>query len=650
MDILNKLTHPIFKDFSLAELNYLLNVAKITVFNEGDVLIQEGDISRTIYIILEGKVTVKKEGAAAGETINLAELGENSVLGEIAVITNKPRSATVVTATETKALVIDIVALEKDVNATALLTKLRQNLTEELSKKLFYARNKLVTYETSDKYEDETVEDKSIYTPNSILVLFGWKWRDIMYEVPYLAQHGYDSIKISPPQEFVKRKGDPWWQIYQPVSYELSEFYGTEEEFIKMVDFCHTFNIKVYTDLLINHMADFKEEEKEHIGTNGHTFSRYHYGPLNKDEDFYEYDDFYHFAEDGNKQVANEDYVKLDTVWHLEHYDLLNLPKLNLENPHVVSIIKKYIKYLLSLGVDGFRIDAAKHLRIQAVEKILTGFRTKDGLKPFIYQEYYAGSPLGSETYFYMEKYFRVGYVTCFNYGDFLANAINKTSNNLQKLVEYSFGSSWLHYPENRTIDVIDNHDTERNMPSMLNYKCTKNNAYVLAYIFMLAWPFGVPKVMSSFRFDNDASSIPATAVWQDNRNTCFDKNSPWVGQHRWNAISGMVLFRSKVRKAHGITHVWANNDQVAFARTYQKSHEYVTTLGFVVINNTDSVLKRRFETGLPAGKYYNLIASYFIEGKMEGSIIDVENYGFATIEVKPYDAVAIVLDLVAKN
>lgn len=195
---------------------------------------------------------------------------------------------------------------------------------------------------------------------------------------------------------------------------------------------------------------------------------------------------------------------------------------------------------------------------------------------------------MGMDVYSFMEKYFKVGYVTAFKYGEFIADAITNKSNDLQKLIEYSFGSSWIHYPENRTVVVIDNHDTERMMPNMLNYTCSQHNSYVLAYVFMLAWPFGVPKIMSSFRFTGQDDPIPNTSIWQNGRFSGFDKNSPWVAQHRWNAIANMVLFHHKTKNARGISHVWANGNQVAFARTYQKPKEYIASVGFIVINATD--------------------------------------------------------------
>lgn len=648
MDILSKLTHHIFTDCTEDEFNYLIKFACVKTFNKDDIIIKEGDLGTDVYVILAGNVDVVKNISSDMPIVKLASLGAESVLGEISVITNSPRSATVTATVKTTVLVVDIASIRQDASAKQLYKKLIHNLTIELSKKLIYAGNSLIKCDTKDQYITELIEDNAvIVAPDSIVALFGWKWLDIMYEVPFLAQHGYDAIKIYPPQEFALRTDNPWWGIYQPVSYELSLFYGTKEDFIKMLDFCHSYNIKVYADLILNHMAHFTDTESRHIGTNGHEFSKYNYTNLNSDQDSYEFGDFYHFEPESNKQISSEDYGKLESIWNLEHYDLVSLPKLNLDSRHVKSVLRKYTQYLLSLGIDGFRIDAAKHLNIKAVEQILFGLRTHDGFKPFIYQEYYADMPMGIDSYSFMKKYFQIGYVTAFKYGEFLSNAIKNQTNNLQKLVEYSFGSSWVNYPDNRTVVVLDNHDTERMMPNILNYKNSENNAYTLAYIFMLAWPFGIPKIMSSFRFNNSDDPIPKTRVWQNGQSTCFDADSPWVAQHRWNAIANMVLFRKKTKDAAGISHVFACGNQVAFARTYQKVGEYVTSYGFVVINDTADTLSRRFETGLPSGNYHDFISSYIKEGKMQGLIIKVEDYGFVNITVKPFDAVVIALGFV---
>jgi alpha-amylase len=319
------------------------------------------------------------------------------------------------------------------------------------------------------------------------------------------------------------------------------------------------------------------------------------------------------------------------------------MPKLDFEKPHVIEVLRKYAKYLLSLGVDGFRIDAAKHLSVNGLRKILEGLTTAQGVKPFIYQEYFIGSPEGVDVGRYMEKYFKLGPVTCFNYGIFLADVfLKRGGNTLQSLVEYSFGTAWVQYPDQKAVVLIDNHDTERYLSNMLNFKNNVNNSYMLAYVFMLAWPFGIPKVNSSVMFSGIDDPIPDTPVWENGQSDNYKPGFPWICQHRWKAIANMVLFRRKSKGAKGVTNVWLNGDQVAFSRTTQRLGEAVYSVAFIVINNSDRVLEKRFETGLPRGIYADLIKCELEHGKMIGPKIEVEDYGFSTITVPPYDAIAL--------
>lgn len=639
-ELADKLSYSIFKNLTPNEMKQILQVSEVKLFKKGSVLVNEGDVNLLVFCILSGSVSIVRRDPELKKIVHLANLGPGQLFGEISIVIGKPKYASAVSIdNHTEVLVIDFAKISIAAVGRTMHDKLIANLIEEMARKIIYASPAKIAPE-------KTIFDESnTEIPNSILLLFGWKWRDIINEIPFLSGHGYDAIKIFPPQEFAVLLGRPWYELYQPVTYKLSSFYGTEEDFITMIDLCHTFGIKVYVDLVLNHMAEYPLGEKEHIGTNGTKFSKYQYGPLNTDGDRYEYEDFYHIGSEDNQVIEMDDYSTFYNSWRVEHFDLNYLPKLNFDNPHVIAVMRKYINYLLFLGVDGFRIDAAKHISTDALAKILQGLKTKKGLNPFIYLELYAGFPMGIDPYSYMEKYFNLGYVTSFSYGEFLSDAVNDRNNDLEKLIQYSFGSSWTHLPENRSVVVLDNHDTERMMPHHLNYKNSTNNAYVLAYIFMLTWPTGIPKIMSSFYFTNFQDPIPQTPVWQNGRNTGFDPDSPWVCQHRWRAISNLVLFRKKTQHAQGISHVWTNKDQVAFARTYQKSKEYLATVGFVVINNTAEKLRHRFETGLPDGEYFDLVSSDLIEGKIHGPIIKVTDYGFAEITVEPYDAVVIGVD-----
>src|ERR1700722_7958987 len=58
-------------------------------FNPGDVLIEEGELDDSLYIILEGRVGVTARGKA------LADLGRGETVGELALLAGEPRSRTV---------------------------------------------------------------------------------------------------------------------------------------------------------------------------------------------------------------------------------------------------------------------------------------------------------------------------------------------------------------------------------------------------------------------------------------------------------------------------------------------------------------------------------------------------------------------------
>tara|TARA_B100000029_G_C17351311_1_gene879035 strand:- start:282 stop:629 length:348 start_codon:yes stop_codon:yes gene_type:complete len=68
-----------------------------TIFKQkGDVILREGEESDHAYVILSGDVEVTKQGRV------LATLGENSIFGEIAMVDQRPRTATCTAKTPVK--------------------------------------------------------------------------------------------------------------------------------------------------------------------------------------------------------------------------------------------------------------------------------------------------------------------------------------------------------------------------------------------------------------------------------------------------------------------------------------------------------------------------------------------------------------------
>jgi CRP/FNR family cyclic AMP-dependent transcriptional regulator len=93
---------PLFSGLSASELKLLAFTSELRCFGIGDVLMRQGDPADCAYVMLEGEAEVLTE-TKGGEFV-VAVLGPNAVPGEIGVLTDAPRTATVRAKTQVKAL------------------------------------------------------------------------------------------------------------------------------------------------------------------------------------------------------------------------------------------------------------------------------------------------------------------------------------------------------------------------------------------------------------------------------------------------------------------------------------------------------------------------------------------------------------------
>lgn len=84
-----------FNNMSVAKIEDFFELAEIIDVKAGDVLIHQGDIGDYYYIIDAGLVLVARETDEEGAAMELAEIDVGWGFGEIALLTNAPRNATV---------------------------------------------------------------------------------------------------------------------------------------------------------------------------------------------------------------------------------------------------------------------------------------------------------------------------------------------------------------------------------------------------------------------------------------------------------------------------------------------------------------------------------------------------------------------------
>jgi CRP/FNR family transcriptional regulator, cyclic AMP receptor protein len=84
---------PFFAEIEPSKLKLLAFMSERAGFDDGKVLFRQGDTGDAAYLILDGEAEVVLEGAAG--PLIVATLGANDIVGEMAILCNAPRNATV---------------------------------------------------------------------------------------------------------------------------------------------------------------------------------------------------------------------------------------------------------------------------------------------------------------------------------------------------------------------------------------------------------------------------------------------------------------------------------------------------------------------------------------------------------------------------
>jgi serine/threonine-protein kinase len=85
---------PFFRDFTKAQVKGLLNASEIVRKKRGEIIVAEGEIDDSLYVILTGRARVSKGG------VSIAQVALGECFGEMAYIGGQPRAADVIAETE----------------------------------------------------------------------------------------------------------------------------------------------------------------------------------------------------------------------------------------------------------------------------------------------------------------------------------------------------------------------------------------------------------------------------------------------------------------------------------------------------------------------------------------------------------------------
>ncbi len=257
-------------------------------------------------------------------------------------------------------------------------------------------------------------------TANDGLILQAWNWSyaEIQKNLDAIAEAGFTTIQISPPTELKeatkgvkvlqKANDNGWWMMYQPAAYELNQsednVLGTKDDLIKMIDAAHEKGLFVIADAVINHLGnaetgDYKiDPNKLPSDANAIDYLCERAWEFDSSKALIDANAFHY-------PYANCDYTDVGSFDATQNAVSL-LPDLDTSNPLVQETILNYWQECIDAGIDGFRIDAAKHIETKYDGEYASDFWDNvmyNGVngKQGIYE--YAKDKYGKDLYMYGE-------------------------------------------------------------------------------------------------------------------------------------------------------------------------------------------------------------------------------------------------------
>lgn len=306
--------------------------------------------------------------------------------------------------------------------------------------------------------------------------------------------------------------------------YAVNPQYGSLDDFKKMLKEAHARGIRIIIDLVLNHTSS---QHPWFIDANSKPNSKY--------RNWYLWSD---------TELSNKWYPG-NTGFYYAYFGN-SMPDLNYRNPEVTNQIEKITDYWLNtIGVDGFRIDAAKHL-IEEGNKLentpsthawFQGFYTfykNDKSDAYVVGEVSNAGGLIAKTYFgQMDQIFNFE----------LASAVlNSVGGGATSSINSSFQLTLKDKPDNNYAIFLTNHDQNRVM-SVLHGDVNKAKVAASLLLTSPGTPFiyyGEEIGMQGEKPDED---IRLPMQWSaDPRTAGFSSSTPWRVPHTTTSIFNVAM------------------------------------------------------------------------------------------------------------
>lgn len=354
-------------------------------------------------------------------------------------------------------------------------------------------------------------------------------WNRTMSEASYLANIGINYIWLPPAYKAAGGINDSGYGVYD--LYDLGEFnqkgeiktkYGSKEEYLQAIKVLKGNGIKVLADIVFNQRMGADETEDviavEYNPTNRneivgepHTikaWTKFTFpGRNNTYSDFKWNWSHFHGVDWDENEKRNSIYGFYGRHWDSlvdsenGNFDYLMGCDVDLNNVDVVEELTSWAKwYISTTGIDGFRIDALKHIRATFFDNWLKVLKEDTGFDLFSVGEYWSCNIEALKNFLKETSYMISLFDAPLHYNFFTASHSNGTFD-----MRTIFNNTLVQAVPEKAITFVDNHDTE---PGQSLDSWIDDWFKPLAYAMILLRKDGLPCV-----FYGDLYGIPYKSI-----------------------------------------------------------------------------------------------------------------------------------------
>ncbi len=317
----------------------------------------------------------------------------------------------------------------------------------------------------------------------------GELWKEVAAKAPLLVSLGISSVWLPPAYKAHGGGYSVGYDVYD--LYDLGEFdqqgsiptkYGTKEEYIAAIKALQENGIQVLADVVLNHKAGGDETELINavkMDPNNRTvaisepyeieaFTKFYFPGRNKKYSDFIWDHQCFSGVDYDKRNNETAIFNLLQEWGHDwedvidnekgNYDYLMYNDIEFRNPALRAELLRWGKwYVETTGIDGFRLDAVKHISPRFYTEWLHAMREQTGKELFAVGEYWAPGFLHLLT-----KYLDVTENVMHLFDSSLHHNLHRASrmgNNYD--MRTIFDETLVMARPDKAVTLVDNHDTQ---------------------------------------------------------------------------------------------------------------------------------------------------------------------------------------------